>query len=405
MCGVSCGGFLYFRQNALYLSAYDKNKYYNMVKRLFLMMAAALAVAGTASGAKRPFSSKLKKADVVEVCNAVADWQIENFEYDKRSDLHVLGWANGVLYKGLTVWAKESGQPQYYDFLVDIGRANGWRLLDLPRRWYFADDLCIGQMYVDLYKAKGDRKMIDTLQARILSIAHNPSSAPVSKRDSRGQFDRWSWCDALFMAPPIFAAMYDITGDKAVLDYLDSEFRACVDTLFDYDYNLFYRDDRKKPLREPNGAKQFWGRGNGWAIGGIVNTIENLPEGNPSREYYIELFKKLAAGIVATQQADGSWHASLLDPESYPVPENSASGLICYGLAWGVRNGYLDAKTYRKPILKAWKSLVSHVQADGKLGYVQPIGEAPKNITADSHEVYGPGAFLLAGSEIYKMAK
>lgn len=29
----------------------------------------------------------------------------------------------------------------------------------------------------------------------------------------------------------------------------------------------------------------------------------------------------------------------MLDPETYPMPENSASGFFTYGLAWGVNRG------------------------------------------------------------------
>jgi hypothetical protein len=37
---------------------------------------------------------------------------------------------------------------------------------------------------------------------------------------------------------------------------------------------------------------------------------------------------------------------------------------------------------------------------------VQPIGADPrKNFTAESWEVYGTGAFLLAGSEVIKLVK
>jgi hypothetical protein len=49
-------------------------------------------------------------------------------------------------------------------------------------------------------------------------------------------------------------------------------------------------------------------------------------------------------------------------------------------------------------------ALVACVDADGKLTNVQPIGADPKNFDADSTETYGVGAFLLAGSEVYRMA-
>ena len=49
------------------------------------------------------------------------------------------------------------------------------------------------------------------------------------------------------------------------------------------------------------------------------------------------------------------------------------------------------------------QALVSAVETDGKLGYVQPIGADPKKVTRDMTEVYGVGAFLLAGNQIYKL--
>ena len=58
---------------------------------------------------------------------------------------------------------------------------------------------------------------------------------------------------------------------------------------------------------------------------------------------------------------------------------------------------------YHKVVDKAWKALMSSVQHDGKLGYVQQIGEKPETVTDNDTEVYGVGAFLLAGSEMYKM--
>jgi hypothetical protein len=53
--------------------------------------------------------------------------------------------------------------------------------------------------------------------------------------------------------------------------------------------------------------------------------------------------------------------------------------------------------------LKAWNALTECVTEDGMLGYVQPVGAAPGDSFADKTEVYGIGAFLAAGSEVYKM--
>jgi hypothetical protein len=51
-----------------------------------------------------------------------------------------------------------------------------------------------------------------------------------------------------------------------------------------------------------------------------------------------------------------------------------------------------------------WGRPLSHIYDDGRLGCIQPIGEAPGAFTATSSYLYGIGAFLLAGSEIYKLS-
>jgi rhamnogalacturonyl hydrolase YesR len=96
----------------------------------------------------------------------------------------------------------------------------------------------------------------------------------------------------------------------------------------------------------------------------------------------------------------------LLDPESYPGGEASGSGFYTYALAWGINNDILDKTQYLPVVEKAWVGMNSLIQPDGHVGWCQPIGADPKkNFSAESWEVYGTGAFLLAGSEIIKLER
>ena len=81
------------------------------------------------------------------------------------------------------------------------------------------------------------------------------------------------------------------------------------------------------------------------------------------------------------------------------------SGTYFNIVSYGVNEGLLDKATFMPAIEKGWKALVKAVEKNGKLGYVQPIGADPKKVTREMTEVYGVGAFLLAGNQIYKMAK
>lgn len=346
----------------------------------------------------QPYSSDIKKDKLIKVCNAVADWQIANHSSVRH---HQLDWTNGALYKGMVEWGRTIENEKCIDFVKNIGDTHNWNVWN---RMYHADDICVGQAFIDLYRHLGNKRMLQPTMERAYYVASHPSDAPLSKLDPIGKDHRWSWCDALFMAPPVYAALFSMTGDTKYVDYMNSEFKVCVDSLYDRHEKLFYRDIKRIPLREPNGSKQFWGRGNGWVFGGLPLIVDNLPELYPMRTYYIQLFKDMAESILKTQDENGAWHASLLDTNSYPAPENSASAFFCYGFAWGINNGHLDAKTYGPALEKGWKSLVKYVNKEGRLGYVQPVGAAPKVIGEEATDVYGVGAFLLAGSELYKMS-
>jgi rhamnogalacturonyl hydrolase YesR len=119
---------------------------------------------------------------------------------------------------------------------------------------------------------------------------------------------------------------------------------------------------------------------------------------------YETQLKEMAAAVAKIQGADGLWRAGMLDPADYDQPEISGSALMTYGMAWGVNNGLLDKKVYGPVVQKAWAGMVSHIYADGRLGDIQQTGSAPALFKASSSWNYGVGGFLLAGSEVYKMA-
>ena len=181
------------------------------------------------------------------------------------------------------------------------------------------------------------------------------------------------------------------------------EYKATTDYLYDTIEHLYYRDSRYFTMKEANGSKVFWGRGNGWVFAGLPVILKELPEGYQHKDYFQKLFTDMAVKILSLQSADGSWHASLLDPASYPNPEMSATAFFVYGFAWGINNGYLDRDRYLPAVIKGWKAMVSNVTAEGKVGFIQPIGADPKAVTREMTEVYGVGGFLMAGTELIKL--
>ena len=367
------------------------------MKKIFLLIVIFLGVCGV------PHAASFDKESVKQSMRKVADWQITHYDRNIYGDGN---WVNATFYLGLTEWAaiaeQTDGDDSYYKWLLKLGNRNYWQV---EKRMYHADDVCVAQTYLALYDKYKRKEMMIPTQARAEWVISHPSSGSFQLDYRKAStLEHWTWCDALFMAPPVYAKLYVLTGDKKYLRFLDKEYKATYDYLFDKADTLFYRDQRYFTMKEANGAKVFWGRGNGWVLGGLVQLLNILPEKNKSRAFYQDLFVKMCYRIAPLQGKDGFWHASLLDPASYPSPETSCSGFFVYALAYGVNKGLLPADKFMPVIEKGWNALLSAVEEDGKLGYVQPIGADPKKVTRQMTEVYGPGAFLLAGTEIYRMA-
>ena len=346
----------------------------------------------------QPLSPAITPASVLGVMQRVADWQLANPAHPAMTD-----WIQAAGEAGMMALAGISGDAKYREAMVAMSAANGWQP---GKRMYHADDQCVGQTYAELYFLYRDPKMIAPLRERFDAILAKPSDAPsldFTLPDKKA-LEQWSWCDSLFMSPPTWVRLYAATGDEKYLNFALTNFWRTTDYLYDPQEHLFFRDSTYFKKTEANGQKVFWARGNGWVMAGIVRLLQYLPMNNPERPRFEQLFKDMADKILACQQPDGLWRASLLDPESYPLKETSGSGFFTYAFAWGVNQGLLDRAKFEPAIQKAWTALVSCVESDGKLTHVQPVGSDPKKFADDSTAPYGVGAFLLAGSEIYRMA-
>jgi rhamnogalacturonyl hydrolase YesR len=350
----------------------------------------------------------LEKSFIRKELKKVADWQISQFQYKKKGSpghLHDYGidaWTNAVLYMGMANWAKIAvNDSSYYDWLYDIGKKSQWKLAEnfvlIPAyKLYHADELCIGQFFLEMGKVFRDENLMKATQARADWIMDNLSQDTIVCRKIH-----WSWCDALFMAPAVYSRLSEWTQDDKYLAFMDRYFKQTYHYLYDTRECLFFRDKSYFDKKEKNGQKIFWGRGNGWVVAGLVNILKTLPPESPYRPFYENLFKEMLERLVALQDPSGCWHASLLDAESYPAPETSASALITYALAFGLRMQLLPEEKYRPAMEKAWIALLAAVGDQGKLGWVQPIGADPKSVTKYMTATYGVGAFLMAGTEIY----
>ena len=378
-------------------------------RTLRVLILSILLTAASAAGSPPPqhgtvSGKNLIAEEVIAIARKVGDWQLANPNLNPEHG--PTEWTQGALYTGIMALYRLTGDDKYRQAMLEMGRGNGWKLG--PRK-YFADDHCVGQTYCELYEMKRDPALIAPMLSQFDGIMAQPMTRDLAwptkgapKEDWAAWSNRWSWCDALYMAPPTWAMLSKLTGDTRYLEFMDREWWATTEYLYDKDEHLFYRDSRFFTKKTPGGRKTFWSRGNGWVYAGLARVLNYMPSQFSSKDRYLQHYKEMTSAIVKAQHKDGLWRPSLLDPDEIPRGETSGSGFFCYGLAWGLNRGILNPVEYEPVLMLAWRALVAEVHPDGMLGSVQPIGGAPDKVSKDSTEVYGTGAFLLAASEVHK---
>jgi rhamnogalacturonyl hydrolase YesR len=329
------------------------------------------------------------------VMQLAADWQLAHPSGHAPWD-----WTQAAFYTGVTALMDVTDEPRYEEALRRMADANQWRPGPRPGH---ADDHAVLATYARLFETDRDERTLQPARALFDFLARYPYAESLAWGNAI-ETRELAWCDALFMGPPPLAALTSVTGDRKYLDLANRLWWKTTDYLYDPAERLYLRDSKYFDQREPNGRKVFWSRGNGWVLSGLARMLQEMPEDYPDRPRYLTLFRDMASRIAELQGEDGYWRASLLDPMSRPNPESSGTGFFVHGLAWGINRGLLDRARFEPHVRRGWAALLSALHPDGKLGWVQPIGQAPGATSADETEVYGVGGFLLAGSEVLKMA-
>ena len=352
------------------------------------------------------------RKEVLKLAARVADWQlarldaahITHFKEETRSPL---SWEQGAFWVGMTRLADASGEKRFREAILAQGRANQWKP---GPRLYHADDHVIAQSYLWAARNGAGAEAIAPLRATFDAILAKPAVTHLSFYIPKNYEDtaclrRWCWCDALFMSPPAWAELDPadrrcaLPGLRArrVLGHHRLSLRSGREALFPRQPLL--RTPRRTRAASSSGAAAMAGCSPGWPTCS-TRCRRIIRNARGSRH----CFARWQAKLKAIQKPDGYWAPSLLGPENSP-PETSGTGFYTYGLAWGVKNGLLDAQEYGPSIERGWAALARAVAKDGRLGWVQQVSDRPENVAETDTQFYGVGAFLLAASAVASLAE
>jgi len=333
------------------------------------------------------------------------------FQEKEYAETVNIDWQAGTYYTGVLAAFLATGEPSFREAALGWGNAAKWRIGPRP---FYADDICMGQTMLDLYLLDGDPAYIKDLTHHLkayfgkksLTATDVHTHIPMTEAQEMRGRNLWWWSDALYMAPPVLARMHAVTGEQRYLDLLHELYWDTVAFLFDVKSSLFFRDAEffpKDPASVQEKDKNFWSRGNGWVYAGLVRVLDYLPETDPQRGRYLELFRTLTRKLVTLQKPDGLWASWLNRPDLEQSPEVSGSCFFAYGLLAGIQRGWLDRKCYLPLALRAWRGLTSKLGTDGRLGFAQLVDSAPGSVRPESSIDYTHGAFLLVAGELYTL--
>lgn len=204
-------------------------------------------------------------------------------------------------------------------------------------------------VFAELARRTGDARYV----ALVRKVADLGFTDRGEMKESMPLHDEMS--DSVFMGCPILAKAGALTGERK---YFDMAVRH-----FAFMEKLDLRPDgiyRHSPLTDA-----AWGRGNAFPALGLALTLADFPKDHPDYSRLLLAFQQHMSALSRFQDAEGMWREVVDEPASYP--EFSATAMIGTAMSMGIRNGWLDARSYQLRVDRAWDAIARRIGPDGQL--------------------------------------
>ena len=340
-------------------------------------------------------SDEFSPDSIIGITKRVANYHM------KSGPIYPNSWDGGAYMTGIMAMHRLTKDPAYLTFATQWAAKWKWQCASPDSFSTSADDICCFQTYCEIYM-NNPKPENDSMISRVRS---NLEHVFTVTRNAN-----WNWADAIFMAPPAVSRYCRAINNNVFIDTLNRYYWDQSKNLYDTNYHLWYRDGGFKTQKAANGQPLFWSCGVAWVFGGMTRVLQDIPLNYPQRDKWLTQFREMSAAIKAEQgfnntAYNGLWTTSMRDHNQWPDPESSGSAFFCFGMAWGINNHVLDSAQYIGCVRSAWRDCVANVGTDGRLQRCQTVNWQPDNINVSNSSVEGEAAFMLAGEEMWKLAK
>ena len=257
-------------------------------------------------------------------------------------------YPESVAWYGALTFARLSGDKELSSRLIqrfDPLFGEEAKLVPEPNH---VDSTVFGSVPLEIYIETKDRKYLDLGQGLADKQWDNPTADGLTNQTRY-------WIDDMYMITMVQVQAYRATGDQKYLDHAALEMVAYL-----------------QKLQQPNGlfyhapdVPFFWGRGNGWVASGMAEILRSLPPNHPQRARIMEGYQTMMSSLLKFQGKDGMWRQLLDHPEAWP--ETSSTAMFTFAMVTGVKNGWLNEKSYGPAARKGWLGLVTYLEPNGDL--------------------------------------
>lgn len=295
-------------------------------------------------------------------------------------DFSVWFWGDAITFDGLVEASVILGDERFIEHCTHY--LNRW--LEESPSW--TDALAPGDALIRIGELKEDAAFLNGAQRLEEWFTHrvprlHGGKGPQFFRPDWFQYRQYVWVDSLYHVPSFYARFGNVT-DRSEL------YTRSMDT-WDTHCEVLSMDGTPilhHSCNTANGHQRGfgWGRGNGWALLGAVDTWEQLPEDFARREKLKHQFQELGDALLEIQDESGFWRTLLTHQDAYL--ESSTASI--YGAAFykGLRLGILDQR-FKEAADRAFRAALTRLNPDGGFFGVSTNTMA-QTIHQDEYAVY-----------------
>ena len=354
--------------------------------------------------------------NALEYAVAGADTMMRKFAPEELPPTNRFHYHQGVFLEGLDRVYKITGEKKYRDYIkawVDFNVDADGNVPNCHTDEF--DDIQPGLLLFDLYRDTGDeryKRPLDMFARVTEDWPVNSEGAVWHKYHKPYQM----WLDCMYMMG-VITTRYAFEFDRPDLfDKVYTFMRVMRKHMMNPKTGLLYHmydESRTNPFVDKEGLiRVHWARAISWVTVTCAEILEIMPTDHKYRGEFLDLFTGLMKSLKKYQDEEtGMWYQvadRVNDPRNWL--ETSATALIAYSAAKGVRLGALD-DSFRDVAKRGWEGELTHVKIEngnvdisgicvgtgvGPLGYYL-------NRPTSSNDLHGMGSFLMLAAEIHKL--